>query len=186
MEAVLNIDTLPTPNPEALMFKVTQDLVGRGTYQFTDRNSANEAPLARRLFSLDGVEQVLVTTRFVTVNKVPDYGWPELVPSLKGLIREHVASGDPAVDPNSLEKPVDHDSELARAVQELIDEDIRPALLGDGGDVIFLGITPEMIVQLRLIGSCSSCPSSTATLAFGIERLMIEEFPEIQGVEQIA
>ena len=184
MEAVLNIDTLPTPNPEALMFKVSQDLVGRGTYEFTARATAAEAPLARRLFTLDGVAQVLVTTRFVTVNKDPDYGWPELVPSLKGLIREHVCRRDPAVA-DSEEKTVDHGSELARAVAALIDEDIRPAVMQDGGDVQFMGITDEMIVQLRLIGSCASCPSSTATLSFGIERMLIEEFPELQGVEQL-
>ena len=185
MEAVLNIDTLPTPNPEALMFKVSLDLVGRGTYEFPSRTSAAEAPLARRLFSLDGVEQVLVTTRFVTVNKDPDYGWPELVPSLKGLIREHVASGDPAIPETAEEKKVDYGSELARAVAALIDEDIRPAVMQDGGDVQFMGITEEMIVQLRLIGSCATCPSSTATLSFGIERMLIEEFPELQGVEQL-
>ncbi len=185
MEAVLNIDTLPTPNPDALMFKVSQDLVGGGTFEFPDRDTASTAPLARRLFSLDGVDLVLVTTRFVTVNKDPDYRWPELVPSLKGLIREHVASGDPAVPEGSETDSKDHDSELARAIQDVIDEDIRPAIMQDGGDIQFLGVTPEMVVQLRLMGACSSCPSSTATLAFGIERMLIEEFPELQGIEQI-
>ncbi len=185
MDTVLNIDTLPTPNPDALMFKISQDLVERGTYEYTDRSGADEAPLARRLFSLDGVETILVTTRFVTVNKNPDYGWPELVPSLKGLIREHVASGDPAVDATELVEAANTDSELAKAVALLIEQDIRPALQQDGGDIQFLGITPEMTAQLRLIGACASCPSATATLAFGVERMLVEEFPDLQGVEQV-
>ncbi len=185
MEEVLNIDTLPTPNPEALMFKISQDLVERGTYEYIHRSKAVDAPLARRLFTLDGVQQVLVTTRFVTVNKNPEYGWPELVPSLKGLIREHMASGEPAVDPSELVEAANTDSDLARAVARLIDEDIRPALQQDGGDVQFLGITPEMTAQLRLIGACASCPSATATLAYGVERMLVEEFPDLQGVEQV-
>ena len=55
----------------------------------------------------------------------------------------------------------------------------------DGGDVQFVGITDDNIVQVRLIGSCSSCPSSTATLAMGIERMIVEEFPDVQGVIQV-
>ena len=75
-------------------------------------------------------------------------------------------------------------SPLAKGVRQLIDEEIRPAVAQDGGDVVFLGLTPDNIVKVRLIGSCSTCPSSTATLSMGIERLICEEFPEIKGVEQ--
>ena len=70
---------------------------------------------------------------------------------------------------------------------ELCDDALHD-LLGvamDGGDVQFVGITEDMVVQLRLMGACSSCPSSTATLAFGIERLLVEEFPDLTGVIQV-
>jgi Fe-S cluster biogenesis protein NfuA len=41
------------------------------------------------------------------------------------------------------------------------------------------------VVLVRLIGSCSTCPSSTATLKLGVERMLLEEVPEISGVRQI-
>ena len=178
------IDTLPTPNPNALMFKVGEGLVEKGTFEFPDRASARHSPLPRLLFGLDGVEQVLVTTQYVTVNKSEHYGWPDLVPAIKGLLREHLASGDIAVAPKE-ETAKAHDSELAQQISDLIESQVRPALAMDGGDIEFIRLTPENVVEVRLIGACSTCPSSTATLAMGIETLLIEEFPDVIGVEHV-
>jgi Fe-S cluster biogenesis protein NfuA len=179
------IDTLPTPNPNALMFKVGTDLVEEGTFEYPDQATARHSPLPRLLFGLDGVEQVLVTSQYVTVNKSDHYEWPDLVPAIKGLIREHMASGDVAVAPKG-ETKKSHDSELAQQISDLIDAQIRPAVAMDGGDIEFIRLTKENIVELRLIGACSSCPSATATLAIGIETLIVEEFPDVNGVEQVA
>ncbi|HJN72580.1 MAG TPA: NifU family protein [Myxococcota bacterium] len=181
----LAIDTLPTPNPHALMFKVAVPLVARGTYEYRNAAAAETAPLARRLFTLDGVDQILVTSRFVTVNKHGAFDWPSLVPDIKGLIREHVDSGDPAVAAGHAVEALDTDSELARQVAELIEEEIRPSLARDGGDVQFVGLTEDNVVQVRLIGACASCPSSTATLSLGIEAFIVEEFPDVAGVIQV-
>ncbi|MCB9758231.1 MAG: NifU family protein [Alphaproteobacteria bacterium] len=181
----LIVDTLPTPNPDALMFKVEVPLVERGTYEYSSADKAAGSPLPARLFGLSGVEQVLVTSRFVTVNKLAEYGWPELVPAIKGLIRAHVSSGEPAIAETEAVEALDTSSPLAAQIAQLIDEDIRPAVAMDGGDVQFVGITDDHIVQVRLIGSCSTCPSSTATLAMGIERMIVEEFPDVQGVIQV-
>jgi Fe-S cluster biogenesis protein NfuA len=179
------IDTLPTPNPNALMFKVAGALVEEGTFEYPTRESARKSPLPRLIFGLDGVDQILVTSRYVTVNKSDQYEWPDLVPAIKGLIREHVASGELAVAPKN-EAPKNHDSELAQRISDLIDAQIRPALAMDGGDIEFIGLTPQNIVEVRLIGACSTCPSATATLAMGVETMLIEEFPEIEGVEQVS
>ena len=178
------IDTLPTPNPDALMFKVETPLVERGTYEYGSAERAENSPLARRLFALEGVSLVLVTSRFVTVNK-HSRDWPELVPEVKSVLRAHLESGEPAVAEDAKLQAVDTSSELARQVVELIDEEIRPALAQDGGDCQFVGLTDDNVVQVRLIGACSSCPSATATLALGIERLIVEEFPDVEGVIQV-
>lgn len=179
------IDTLPTPNPDAMMFKVGAPLVERGTYEFVSPEKAEAAPLAKRLFTITGVTQVLVTSRFVTINKRSEVPWHDLSRPVKLAIREHIASGELAVSPDQITHDLDTNSELARQIIELIDEDVRPALAMDGGDVQFVGLTDDGVVQLRLIGACSTCPSSTATLAFGIERLIVEEFPDVQGVIQV-
>ena len=72
-------------------------------------------------------------------------------------------------------------AERVRRIIELI----RPAVQSDGGDVEFLGLTPEGIVQIRLHGACVGCPSSSITLQMGIERILREHVPEVRGVVAI-
>ena len=62
---------------------------------------------------------------------------------------------------------------------------IRPAVQMDGGDIELVDVV-DGVVKLRLVGSCSGCPSSTMTLKMGIERAIRAEVPEITGVEAIA
>jgi Fe-S cluster biogenesis protein NfuA len=69
-------------------------------------------------------------------------------------------------------------------VQEILDQ-LRPFLQRDGGDVELVNITDDGIVQLRLLGACGSCPSSTITLKAGVERAILEELEEIQCVQQV-
>ena len=67
-------------------------------------------------------------------------------------------------------------------VREAIDE-VRPALQSDGGDIEFLGITPDFLAKVRLVGSCSGCPSSTMTLTMGVENYVRERVPQINGLQ---
>ena len=62
------------------------------------------------------------------------------------------------------------------AVQELFDEMVRPALQGDGGDISLIKIESNN-VYVRLVGACSTCPSSIMTMKMGVEALLKEEFP---------
>ncbi len=68
-------------------------------------------------------------------------------------------------------------------VEQVINR-IRPAVQQDGGDIELVDVT-DGLVKLRLVGSCSGCPSSTYTLKMGIERAIRAEVPEIIGVEAI-
>lgn len=54
----------------------------------------------------------------------------------------------------------------------------------DGGDVIYKGFE-DGIVQLKLQGSCTSCPSSIITLKNGIQNMLQFYIPEVEGVEQV-
>lgn len=62
---------------------------------------------------------------------------------------------------------------------------IRPAVQADGGDVEFVGVTPDHVVQVRFHGACVGCPSSTLTLQSGIERSLRDRIPEIRGVQAV-
>lgn len=66
-------------------------------------------------------------------------------------------------------------------------DSIRPALREDGGDVEYLGYDEgEGVVQLRLVGACSSCPISSMTVKHGIERRIKAAVPEVRGVLAVA
>jgi len=62
---------------------------------------------------------------------------------------------------------------------------IRPYLKADGGDVELVRVTPEGIVEVKLIGACSDCPMSQMTLRAGVERALIKEIPGIRRVEAV-
>ncbi|MBM4053230.1 MAG: NifU family protein [Planctomycetes bacterium] len=59
---------------------------------------------------------------------------------------------------------------------------IRPSLQADGGDIELVDYE-DGIVKVRLKGACGSCPSSLATLKFGVEARLKEIIPEVESVE---
>lgn len=69
-------------------------------------------------------------------------------------------------------------------IKELIETRVRPAVAGDGGDIVFRGFR-DGVVYLGMKGACSGCPSSTATLRNGIENLLRHFLPQVKAVERI-
>lgn len=64
-------------------------------------------------------------------------------------------------------------------------ERVRPYLRVDGGDVELVRITDDGIVEVRLTGSCVSCPLSIMTVRAGIERALMIDHAGIKRVEQV-
>ncbi len=73
---------------------------------------------------------------------------------------------------------------LVRKVKNVI-EQVRPYLQQDGGDINFVELTDDMIVNVELTGACGSCPYSTVTLKNGVENTIRKAIPEIKSVEAI-
>ena len=69
------------------------------------------------------------------------------------------------------------------AVQEILDDMVRPALQGDGGDITLLKVEDNNI-HVKLVGACSTCPSSIMTMKMGVEALLREEFPSMKELVQ--
>ncbi|MDX9941219.1 MAG: NifU family protein [Bacteroidales bacterium] len=74
--------------------------------------------------------------------------------------------------------------ELIQKVQKVIDQ-IRPYLEADGGNIRFVELTEDNVVNVELLGACGSCPMSTMTLKNGVEQAMKKAIPEIKSVEAI-
>ena len=69
-------------------------------------------------------------------------------------------------------------------VQAILDDMVRPALQGDGGDISLLKVEDRRI-YVRLVGACSTCPSSIMTMKLGVEALLKEEFPQMEELIQV-
>ncbi len=75
-------------------------------------------------------------------------------------------------------------SELIKKVETVI-EQIRPHLQADGGDIRFVELTNDNVVNVELLGACGTCPMSTMTLKAGVEQAMKKAIPEIKSVEAV-
>merc|ERR1719331_2231772 len=102
------------------------------------------------------------------------------------------ASGEPVLSEESGSEELDSlaitddDSEVVQMIKELLDMRIRPSVQEDGGDIKFHGFDEETgIVSLEMQGSCSGCPSSSATLKGGIENMLMHYIPEVKEVENV-
>ena len=69
-------------------------------------------------------------------------------------------------------------------VEDILDEMVRPALNADGGDITLIKIENND-VYVKLVGACSSCPSSVMTMKMGVERLLQDEFPQMGEIIQV-
>jgi len=182
------IQTEPTPNPATLKFIPGREVMAEGTADFPDSEKAARSPLARRLFEVDGVMRVFFGNDFVTVTKAESTEWHHLKPAILGAIMEHFTSGAPliadAVADDGDESYSEADSEIVSTIKELIETRVRPAVAQDGGDIIFQGYA-DGVVMLHMQGSCSGCPSSTATLKMGIENMLKHYVPEVIEVRAV-
>lgn len=70
-------------------------------------------------------------------------------------------------------------------VKQIIENRIRPALQADGGDISFVDMNEDGVVNVRLHGACGTCPRAQMTLKQGVEVAIRSEIPEVQEVNAI-
>ena len=183
------IQTEATPNPATLKFIPGKTVLGDGTADYRDAAEASLSPLAQRLFGIDGVRGVFLGSDFISVTK-GESEWQHLKPAILGAIMEHYMSGAPVVEGSAGDTGMEgadydpKDEETVKTIKELIETRVRPAVANDGGDIVFHGFR-DGIVYLHMRGACAGCPSSTATLRGGIERLLQHFCPEVMEVRPV-
>ncbi|KAL3150734.1 NifU-like protein 5, mitochondrial [Trebouxia sp. C0010 RCD-2024] len=182
------IQTQPTPNPSSMMFLPGKTVMESGSMQFGNARESMKSPLAKKLFQVDGVTSVFFGSDFVTVTKSDDYTWNVVKPDIFAGIMDHFTSGEPLIsDTNSTGRSDtainDDDSEVVAMIKELLETRIRPAVMEDGGDIVFKGFDEASgLVTLKMQGACSGCPSSSVTLKGGIENMLMHYIPEVKSV----
>jgi Fe-S cluster biogenesis protein NfuA len=174
-----------TPNPNSIKWVLGEPIAAAGTAaSFPEPVGPEVSPLAARLFAVKGVTSVFLASSFVTVSKLGDADWMELAEPLVEAIKAFAASGEPALGAAFRAESAASEGDVVGRIRRVLEEEVRPAVAMDGGDVVFAGYR-DGVVEVHLQGSCAGCPSSTATLRFGIEQRLREEVPEVTRVVSV-
>ncbi len=184
----VQLSASPTPNPNAVKFLPNMHFFESGTIEFQKNNdNLDKSPLAKKLLEIDGIDIVMVGFNFISVTKSQEAEWEVLLEKIRDTIVSHLENDEKVIDLDYLEKvkaeKKESSSEIESKIKEILDDEIRPAIAMDGGDVEFKSFV-DGIVTLHLQGACSTCPSSTMTLKMGIENRLKSEIPEVVEVVQ--
>ena len=174
-----------TPNPNTLKYSVNRKLLDKGAANFTKRDDADlKSPLASKLMGIEGIAGVMIGKDFVTITKTEEGDWDHVHKTASDTIEKHLTDGAPILNENAMAVSNHLSSAIEKRIQAFLDEEIRPAVANDGGDVS-LDRFEDGVVYLHMQGACSGCPSSAMTLKMGIETKMKELIPEVMEVVQI-
>jgi Fe-S cluster biogenesis protein NfuA len=191
--------TETTPNPLAIKIVLGVPPVSEGFHLFSSLSEcATQPAVLSDLFSLPGLDSVLLTPEFITLTKTPEVPWSLLESIVLSVLSHHLdlfpLTINPRCDssPSSQEThpwhgwtpPTAEAAEWLRDVETVIDERIRPGIEADGGMLTVLAFD-QGILYIQLHGACSSCPHSQETLSGGIEQTLTYYFPEIQSVNLV-
>ena len=175
-----------TPNPNAVKFILKEPLTWGIARSYDNAEQAKDDALASTLFDIEHVTNVFYVDRWLTVTQDGKADWPELVRKVAEPIR-----AAPAADQQSAATVAAATTVIASLSPEdqlrldrinvLLDEQIRPSLQGDGGDLHVIGLDGNQL-SVHYQGACGSCPSSIAGTLRGIENLLRSIEPDIELV----
>lgn len=183
-----------TPNPEVIKF-VANRSIANTMYEFKNKSETNHAPIAKELFNFPFVKEVFINNNYVSVTKQNGIEWQEIANELRDFIRRYIESGNVIFNDEILQKEEQTNklteereyTEIEKEIISILNEYIRPAVEGDGGNIAFDSYNNNTkTVKVILQGACSGCPSSTVTLKNGIETMLKEMLKgKVNSVEAI-
>lgn len=178
-----------TPNPAVMKFGTNKALT-QTDVEFKNIDEANtSSPLAQAIFNFPFVKEVFISDNYISITKYDMVEWNEVYGEVRSFIREYLAEGKiiikelPKQEASTSADTAETVPEVAlegisAQIVDILDEYIKPAVAGDGGNIAFRSFDEEnKVVSVVLQGACSGCPSSTATLKNGIENLLKEMLP---------
>jgi NFU1 iron-sulfur cluster scaffold homolog, mitochondrial len=180
-------DIEPTPNPNARKFILKEPLTWGVTRSYDNAGQAQNDPLAAALFDIEHVTNVFYVDHWITVTQDGHADWQSLLRELAALIREAPAADEQtsSMTQNApafvMEQMSEADRQRLDKINEILDEQIRPYLQGDGGDLHVMGLNGNTLT-VHYQGACGSCPSSLSGTLAGIESLVRQIEPEMEVV----
>ena len=173
-----------TPNPNVIKFVANKKLVNIA-HEFKTSESANYCFIAKALFNHDFIKEIYIDFNFISVTINEKFTWDKFTMQIREFILSYIKDGNQIIDSsydvqNSTSEGIDQSNmdEISKKISALIDEQIKPAVASDGGNILFQSYDNEsMEVKVILQGACSGCPSSTYTLKNGIETMLKDFLP---------
>jgi len=179
-------DIEETPNPNAVKFILREPVSNGVAKQYGSADQAENDPLAKSLFDVGHVVSVFYMDRMITIEKDDEADWDDLLPALAVPIRaaeavNAAAAAAGAAVGGSIAAVTSDDPRLLK-INDILDEKVRPALMGDGGYLEVLGLHDHTL-SIRYQGACGSCPSSLTGTLMAIEGMLRQEVdPELEVV----
>ena len=178
------IQTETTPNPNSLKFLSDKVISSIGTEEFQKNNLKNlNNSFVKELLQFKGVELVLLSKNFISVNKTEEASWNDLKPMVISHINHYFENNNEPIlkEIKKTDTKLNGD-ETVNKIIDVLDTKIRPAVARDGGDIKFISFK-NGVVKVELQGSCSGCPSSLMTLKQGVQNLLKHYVKEVNSVE---
>lgn len=176
-----------TPNPNAMKFILKEPLTWGVTRSYDNAEQAGDDPLARTLFDIEHVTNVFYVDHWITITQDGQADWQELLrkaaepircaPAADAQSAQHAATAA-AIEAGDLSEI---DRQRLDRINQLLDDQVRPYLQGDGGDLYVLGIEGNTL-RVHYQGACGSCPSSLSGTLAGIENLVRSIEPDLEVI----
>ncbi|HAC16630.1 MAG TPA: NifU family protein [Bacteroidetes bacterium] len=170
-----------TPNPHAMRF-VLKDPISQGiTRSYENAEMAQKDPFAKQLFEIEHVISVYYVDKYVTVTQDGHADWNDLLRKLAPPIREAGAIGILESDSDEVHSTKDvqnSDDPRLQQINAMLDEQVRPYLLADGGGLQILGLN-DNVLKVHYQGACGTCPTATTGTLYAIESMVRRIDPEI-------
>jgi Fe-S cluster biogenesis protein NfuA len=177
----VTIDIQMTPNPNALKFLLSENVIEQGKMSFATPVEAESIPMIAELFKLRGVDQIHLFENVITVTKFSFEPWEKLEHLITETIRSEIK--DHQSDLSDFQPKVadrEHLSPEMQQIESILDLKIRPGLQGDGGDLVCIDFSDNVLL-IKYEGACGTCPSSTMGTLEAIRAILKDDYhPEIE------
>lgn len=175
-----------TPNPNAMKFILKEPLTWGVSRSYENAEQARGDPLAAALFAIAHVTNVYYVEHWITITQDGGADWQELKRQLAEPIRaapaadaESAAMAEAASE--AINRLGPEERQRLDRINALLDEEIRPYLQSDGGDLYVLGLEGKLL-NVHYQGACGSCPSSMSGTLMSIQRLVESIEPDLEVV----
>ena len=158
-------------------FTISEPIYPNQSFAFMAKETATGSPLAERLFEIEGISRIVVSHNELTINKTANVEWQEIGKTVGAAIRDHIASGEPAVSDSAREELPSAET-IREGVQHVLDTEINPSVAGHGGVVNLINVQ-DNTVFIQMGGGCQGCGQADVTLKFGIENSIRAAVPGV-------